>query len=558
MRLFDEHIITKPVLLDGTWDYVTDEFEIGEKQQWYVSFPKEHKKITIPSVLNSRLGYMDYCSVVWYRKTFFMEGNVTLKFHSVTGLAKVYLDGKHLGDHYGDFAAFEFDTHLCSGIHEIVIMSDSRSTDDTIPLHGVDWHHYCGILRSVELIPHGDVGIKSVKAEYELSDDLKTAYVKIIVGLKNYTERSCTEKLSVSIDENIIYNDYVVCEDFIQFTVKATLDNVRLWDIYKPELYTVTVKTDTEDLIDKIGFRKICVKGKKILLNNKPVKLLGVNRHEEHPDWGFAMPPMLNMRDMDILKDLGANTVRGSHYPNTHFFVDLCDAEGILFWSEIPMWGYGKESLERELVCQRGLNMHSEMIEQYYNHPSIVIWGMHNEISTETPQGYEITQKFVNHVKKLDSTRLLTYATNRIMKDICLQLVDFISVNQYIGWYEGEISDWAEFLGRMKKHLEEVKADNMPVVMSEFGVGALFGNKTLDGLPWSENYQQELYRNTLELFLNDSDMAGVYLWQFCDVRSSTKWSLDRARGFNNKGLLNEYRHPKLSYYTVRDYFRKEW
>lgn len=135
----------------------------------------------------------------------------------------------------------------------------------------------------------------------------------------------------------------MVVEGDKEIVVNTKIENIKLWDIHKGELYTLTAQTEDDDLIDKIGFRKIEVSGCDILLNNKKVKFMGVNRHEEHPDWGFAMPPALNAKDMDILKNLNVNTVRGSHYPNTQLFVDMCDEEGIMFWSEIPMWGYEEE-----------------------------------------------------------------------------------------------------------------------------------------------------------------------------------------------------------------------
>ncbi len=557
MRLFDEHIKRKTFLIDGVWDFAPDKNLIGEKEKWYEKFPDTAIKVTVPSCINNRLGYMDFQSVAWYKKDFYADGAISVKFNAVTEYAKVYLDGKYLGDHYGGFTAFEFDTVVDAGIHTLVVMVDSRSTEDTIPLWAVDWHHYCGIIRSVEVSEHESVAIKSMRAEYTLSDDLTYADVKVYVQLKNLIGTESTKTLALSIEGSEIYNAVVTVSDTAEVVAETKIENVRLWDLHKPELYTLTAQTEDDDLIDKIGFRKIEVCGKEIRLNNKQIKILGVNRHEEHPDWGFAMPPMLNSKDMDILKNLNANAVRGSHYPNTQLFVDMCDAEGILFWSEIPMWGFTKESIERPLVIQRGLDMHTEMVSQYYNHPSIIIWGMHNEIATDTEAGYSITEKFVSHVKSMDSSRLVTYATNRILKDDCLDLVDFIGINQYVGWYGGDIEEWEDFMVDLKKFLKEKGVDNKPVIFSEFGVGAIFGNKTLEELRWSENYQVEFYKHTLDIFLNDSDISGVYLWQFCDIRSNAKWSLLRARSFNNKGLLNEYRQPKLAYYSVKEMFENE-
>jgi len=557
MRLFDEHIKRKTYLLDGVWDFVTDEKHIGEDEKWYKNFPENSIKVNVPSCINNRFGYMSFQDVAWYKKDFYASGPITIKFNAVTEYAKVYLDGEYLGDHYGGFTAFEFDAKVDCGMHTLVVRVDSRSTEDTIPLWVVDWHHYCGIIRSVEVFEYKTAGIKSMQADYELSSDLKSADVKLNVAIKNYTSSEIVKDVKIDIDGAVVYSNTVTVGDTEEICASFRLDNIRLWDVYKPELYTVTVSTDDDDLIDRIGFRKMEVQGKKILLNNKPLKITGVNRHEEHPDWGFAMPDNLNSKDMDILKDLNVNAVRGSHYPNTKFFVDMCDAEGILFWSEIPMWGFEKESLARELVIQRGINMHTEMVNQYRNHPCIVIWGMHNEVATDSEEGREITKKFINHVKSMDSSRLITYATNRVLKDDCHDLVDFISVNQYVGWYEGDIKDWADFMVDMKRYLKEKGVDNKPVIMSEFGVGAMFGTKTFEELRWSENYQVEFYTHTLDIFLNDEDISGVYLWQFSDIRSNAKWSLLRARSFNNKGLVNEYRLPKLAYYAVKEIFTNE-
>ena len=554
MRLFNEHDKRNTFLLDGIWDFVADNNEIGLVEEWYKNFPKESMKVTIPGCINNRLGYMEFQSVGWYKKEFYAEGAISIKFHAVTEYARVYLDGEYLGDHYGGFTAFEFDMVVDGGAHTLVVMVDARSTEDTIPLWAVDWHHYCGIIRSVEVSAYKSVAIKSMRAEYELSEDLTEAELKIHILLKSYTDTVQETEVKIEIDGEKIYSKFVAVNGCTEICAVAHIDKVRLWDIYKPELYTLMVQTEDDDLIDKIGFRKVEVKGKAILLNQKSVQFKGVNRHEEHPDWGFAMPAGLNAKDMDILKDLGVNAVRGSHYPNTQLFVDMCDAEGILFWSEIPMWGFEKKSLERPLVIERGLHMHTEMVNQYYNHPSIVIWGMHNEVATDTGQGYKITEKFVKHVKALDNTRLVTYATNRILKDECLSLIDFISINQYVGWYEGDIKDWADFMLDMKNYLKEKGVENKPVIMSEFGVGAMFGTKTFEGLRWSENYQEEFYKHTLNIFLNDPDISGVYLWQFADIRSNAKWSLLRARSFNNKGLVNEYRQPKLAFYAVKKLF----
>lgn len=578
-RLFSDHVKRTVYSLDGVWDFKTDKEHVGEMQKWYEDFPKEEiMQMAVPSCINNRLGMIEYQDICWYQKKFYAKkGILLIRFGAVSEYAKVWLDGSYLGDHYGGFTAFEFIADVEEGEHTLVVMVDARSTEDTLPLWAVDWHHYCGIMRSVEVSSLADVSISGLAVRYELSQDLKDVKMCITAGLRRHggrcadgmtgqgmtkesvlgekpecDMRQCT--LKVWLDDTLIHEQAYEVDGNREITVEYELKDVRLWDVGKPELYTVRLETDEDDLIDRVGFRKIAVEGKKLILNGRPLTIKGVNRHEEHPDWGFAVPLSIMQRDMDILKDLNVNTVRGSHYPNSKYFLDMCDAEGILFWSEIPMWGFPEKNLQRPLVIERGLKMHEEMVEQYFNHPSIIIWGMHNEVDSDTEAGYRITKTFMQKVRSMDNSRLITYATNRILKDECLDLIDFISVNQYVGWYEGDICDWADFMVQMKAYLKEKGVDNKPVLMSEFGVGAVFGHKNFEELRWSENYQAEFYDHTINLFLNDEDICGVLLWQFCDIRSNAKWSLLRARSFNNKGLVNEYRHPKLAYYKVREVF----
>lgn len=558
-RLFKEHEKRRTFLLNGVWDFAKDEEHVGETEKWYVNFPKEVIHTTVPACINNRIGMMEYQDVCWYKKEFqCSDGVIKISFGAVSEHAKVYLDGEYLGEHYGGFTAFEFIKRVYGKEHVLVLCVDPRSTEDTIPLYEVDWHHYCGIMRSVEVSELPDVYIESVKASYELSEDCKCADIRMEAVICNTVEKEAVKNINLYLNDQKIYEKSSIIDGKTVVTAEYHLRDVLLWDIHKRMLYEIKAETEEDDLIDRIGFRKILVNGNKLMLNGKEIQLKGVNRHEEHPDWGFAVPLSIMQRDMDILKDLNVNMVRGSHYPNSKYFLDMCDEEGILFWSEIPMWGFGEESVQRKLVQERGLKMHEEMISQYFHHPSIIIWGLHNEIATDTKAGYDITKLFADKVRSLDKSRLITYASNRILKDECLDLIDFISVNQYVGWYEGDICEWEDFLVKLKAYLREKGVADKPVVMSEFGVGAIYGHKNFEELRWSENYQMYFYEHTIPLFLKDTMISGVILWQFSDIRSNAKWSLLRARSFNNKGLVNEYRHPKLAYYKVKELFERDW
>ena len=167
------------------------------------------------------------------------------------------------------------------------------------------------------------------------------------------------------------------------------------------------------------------------------------------------------------------------------------------------MWGFPEEPLKNSLTLDRGLMMHREMVDRDYNHPSIIIWGLHNEIATDTQAGFEITKAFSTLIRKMDSSRLITYATNRPLDDICYSLVDFVSANVYVGWYDfydPEVCDWKIYLKKLDEKLKSEGLGQLPVIMSEFGAGAIYGDKCFEDRKWSETFQADYLENTLNIF----------------------------------------------------------
>jgi beta-glucuronidase len=267
------------------------------------------------------------------------------------------------------------------------------------------------------------------------------------------------------------------------------------------------------------------------------------------------MPKSLIKRDIDIIRDMNCNAIRTSHYPNSQWTIDYCDEVGILFWAEIPMWNLTQDATRNELTHSRAISMEREMIEENYHHPSIVFWGMHNECATDTEDVYRLTEKMVKTARELDSSRLITYATNKVRLDvrreICFDLCDVVSLNHYIGWYFPlEDGDWNDFMKEYEDVLASTNSIDKPFVMSEFGFGAIPGVNSFDAGRWSEDYQADALEFTLNELLNNERMSGGYIWQFADIRTEQD-NLGRPRGFNNKGILDEYRRPKRAYRTVR-------
>jgi beta-glucuronidase len=269
-------------------------------------------------------------------------------------------------------------------------------------------------------------------------------------------------------------------------------------------------------------------------------------------------------KDIDLILNMNCNTVRGSHYPNSQIFVDMLDAKGIMFWSEIPMWGVGfsEASLLNDDLMDKGFTMHKEMVKYYYNHPSIVLWGLHNEIPTYSPNSYHVSEKWSKYLRENGGNRLITHASCHPMKDNDMGFDDIISINIYHGWYryggyDGTWQDWEKMIEQFTERRKEMGWEDKPVLMSEFGAAALAGYHTpFDKVKWSEEYQRDLFEYTIELFHKTPYMVGTYPWQFANIRTSPSMDINRVRYFNNKGIVDEYRNPKLAYYKIKELYHK--
>lgn len=559
-RLFEEHIKRQVKSLDGAWKFCTDINDKGKSEKWYTGL-QNAETVIVPSVWNMQTGLLTYEGVAWYEKSFYTDGgNLRFCFGAVMTEADVWLDGEYLGNHYGGFSQFEFIvSDVKEGIHTLTVRVDNRFDGQSIPQKYVDWYHYGGIVRSVTVETLKGICILNSRFDYTLSEDLQTASCNFTLNLYNSEGAEKTSCISVKLGEKTVYKGDVKLDGKSELSLKIPefmLDDIKLWDIETPNLYTVSIATDTDDLYDRIGFRKISVENEKVVLNGKEIELRGVNRHEEHPEFGFAFPKNLMKRDIDLALQMGCNAIRGSHYPNSKEFVDFLDERGVLFWSEIPIWGNGfsEEALGDSVVVERGLNMHREMVEQYFNHPSIIMWGMHNEIKSQSKEAYAMTEKYCKFLKENGGNRLVVYASNKNTADICFEFSDVICLNEYFGWYGGEIDVWEDFLNKFIEHRNSLGFSDKPIIFSEFGAAALFGCHDDDNILWSEEYQAKLISHCLKLFHNNPSVAGSFIWQFCDIRTCKEASINRARGFNNKGILNEYRKPKLAYHAVKNLY----
>lgn len=559
-RTFDEHILRHCIDLDGAWTFCTDPENAGEAEGWAQGLP-QGETVMVPSVWNTQMGLLEYEGAAWYQKRFHTRGG-TLRFvfEGVMTQADVYLDGERLGSHYGGFCQFELiKTGVAQGFHTLVVRADNRFDDQSIPMAHTDWWHYGGIPRSVSVEELHGLCALSNHFDYQLHGT--EAQCTLTAELYNAESETAAQTVRFVFGQETVWTQEVTLPPYGQTTLTTpvfAVSDVKRWSCETPHLYDIAVLTGTDDLLDRTGLRTIEVSGSILLLNGKPFEIRGVNRHEENTDFGFAFPPALMKRDIDIIRNMHCNSVRGAHYPNSRIFVDMLDEAGLAFWSEIPMWGngYTPENAGDPVVVQRAMDMHREMAHYYYNHPSILIWGMHNEMPTHSPEVRSLTEKLYPYLKQHGGNRLVTYASDKIDRDICFDLCDLVCINRYEGWYYGGRDTWKDgSLSLIRKRLEELGIAQKPILVSEFGAAAIYGHHTFDNLKWTEEYQADMLTKALQTFHADERVAGFYVWQFCDIRTSPENGLNRARHYNNKGLLNEYRRPKMAYFAVRDAYK---
>ncbi len=563
LRLFNEHKVRRNESLDGAWNFCIDRDDAGKKDSWQNGLPNSDT-VSVPQVWGSEMGLLKYEGVAWYEKKFYTHGGtLRIVFGAVMTEAEIYFDGEQVGYHYGGYSQFDVILNdVGAGEHTLTVRVDNRFTAQSIPQRVVDWYHHGGITRGVTLETLEGICILGNRFEYTLSDDMTSAVCRPVVELYNARKRKAETKLSLSVNGMEVVSADVAVSGRKRAEISLpefTLGDIKLWGVLKPELYTVEYKTETDDLIDRVGFRRVEVVGSEVHLNGKAVEFRGVNRHEEHPDWGFAFPVGLMKKDIDLALEMGCNALRGSHYPNSQVFVDWLDEKGIMFWSEIPIWGCGfsTPTLGDKAVVERGLNMHREMVKYYYNHPCIIMWGMHNEINVETKEAYKMTECYYKFLKENGGNRLVVYASHRPFVDICMEMCDVLCFNLYYGWYSTYDEDaWEKAMIKIRERKAELGLSGKPVIMSEFGGAGLYGYRDNELTIWSEDYQAKLIKHCLEVFHDEPEFVGMFIWQFIDTRTCIDMGLNRARCFNNKGLINENRKPKMAYYAARDCYKR--
>lgn len=550
IRTFDTHKVRKQRELTGRlWQFTPCQGEhAGEQYQ-----------VATPSCFESYPDFGGYRGEGIYKTSFRAGGNLRLEFKGVSHTAKVWLDGKEIAGHYNAYTIFDAVLfQVPYGEHVLEVKADNRFSEESALHIPNDYMSYGGITRPVVLEQIADVYLKGLHVTPVREDDLWKA--KVETAVKNISGISQKCRVRVEIEEENVQWEEMELSPGEERILTATLSfgQAEEWSMENPKLYYINAVLEqngipTDDLIDRFGFRTVEMEGKRILINKKAVRIKGFCRHEDHPQFGCALPFAAMAADLDLIEHLGANSVRTSHYPNDEIFLDLCDERGILVWEENHARGLSLENMQNPNFEPQAEQVIREMIPAHYNHPCIYIWGILNECASETEYGKECYAKQLSLIKELDQSRLHSFASCKFKTDICFGLPDVVSYNIYPKWYhETPVEEYLDDLYQWVQ--SETQGRGKPFLITEIGAGGIYGYRNAYHSKWTEEYQAETLESQVKAVLEYEDCCGVYIWQFCDVRISEEWFGTRPRTMNNKGVVDEYRRRKLSYDVVKSVF----
>ena len=558
MRSFEAHIQRRVETLDGLWEFTF----LGDVDPDKVDLSQLEfsDRMAVPGCFDASPKYAGKRGLAAYRTSFTLSDPVLhrIVFNSIHHWCRVYANGRNLCDHAGGFTRFHVDLpDLEAGEVALVVLVDNRFDLERCPLHMAhfDWYQYGGISRPVELHRLGELWIESVRA---VTESIDPPALRLTVQYQALAARN--KDFQICVDGKTAYHEIIDVNAGVgHIERQVELPDASLWSPDEPNLHLVEVKLGEDDFRARVGLRQVKVSGRRILINEHPVHFLGFNRHEAHPEFGHALPDSIILSDVQQLRDMGCNFVRGSHYPQDERFLELCDEAGICVWEEVTGWQQTAQHLTNDRFIAAQLKNLDEMVAMAQIHPSVVFYGILNESESQDPASRRTYARLLGHLRELDPTRPVTFATHHVFEDLCLDMVDIISVNCYPGWYQKEIEDIPNYLDQVIQHLDSIGSGNKPLIISEIGAAAVPGWRDWNEDRWSEQYQARLLETVIRhLFIDRDRFAGLGIWQFCDMRTAggLPRMLTRARGFNNKGVLDEYRRPKMAYEVVRKLFRE--
>jgi len=561
--------------LSGFWEFCFDPNDRGKDAGWHAGLPGG-RPIAVPASWNEQLAdHRDYLGPAWYQTEFdlpwgWAEKRIVLRFGSVNYLAQVWLNGTRLGEHEGGHLPFELDaSHVvrASGNRLVVrvegdlrpdrvppgcVPDDPRDTFGHAPSHpptSFDFFPFCGIHRPVLLyaVPHGGLTDLTIRTGIEG----RTDQVRIHLTAPGAPRARLTLRghgVDLTVEEPSSEEAVLEVED------------AALWSPDAPHLYDLTVELLRGQAVDDrytlpIGIRSVAIDGDAFLLNGRPITLRGFGRHEDFPVAGRGLVPAVIVKDYALMRWVGANSFRTTHYPYSEEMMCLADRLGFLVIDETPAVGlfFAEEGLERRLtLCRQYVQ---ELVARDKNHPSVVMWSLANEPHSKRPAAKSFFRELYDLAKSLDPTRPVTLISFLGAEEASFEFLDAVCLNRYFGWYT-ESGRLDEGCRRLSAELDAIHERHpKPLLLTEFGADTIAGHHAQPPEMFSEEYQAEMLTRYIEVLDSKPYVVGQHVWNLCDFKTSQ--DVRRMGGLNHKGVFTRDRRPKLAAHRLRTLWTDE-
>ncbi len=575
--------------ISGIWDFKCDPEGVGEASGWANGLTGS-RPMAVPGSWNEQyddlFGYLD---LAWYVKKVYVPScwqgqRIFVRVGSAVYCGTVYLNGVKIGSHEGGHLPFAFeitdqvkwDEENVLAISVENVLKPERVPSGNMP--GADMSMFMSTPKTTyDFYPfagiHRPVVLYSVPQDY--IEDLTVVTTidggaKVNVKVRLNAAADGMGSVELRDDDTVIKADLA----FTSGEAEATLSvpYAHLWSDKDPYLYDLIVKSEIDQYALKVGIRTIAVDEGKILLNGKPVKMNGFGRHEDFIASGKGLNLPLVVKDYQLMKWVGANAYRTSHYPYSEEEMQMADREGFLIIDEIPavslQMADEANNAERLRMC---LQQIGEIIARDKNHPAVVMWCVANEpmpkgfavgalgesdLTTEdlNKPGKEFLETEITRVRELDPTRLVTIVTVMGGPQTWMEQCDVVCINRYWGWYTlGGQLDIAR--RKLEAELDQLWGRfHKPIIMTEFGADTIAGYHGKPNVMWTEDYQADYIRFHMEVAAERHFVAGMQVWQFADFAAVQ--SIMRVGGLNHKGIFTRVRTPKMAANVLREFWVK--
>lgn len=589
--LYPRESTTRRILsLDGLWKFKFDYDYQGVKENWKKGL-KNTISMPVPASFNDFFTDKDsreYAGDVWYETDFLIpmelaDRDLDIRFGSATHFAVVYVNGEEIISHQGGFLPFNANINKVAKFgqsNKVVVKINNELSLTTLPAGQTitltngkrmvkpffDFFNYAGLQRPVKLVATPKESILDFTVKHILEGhDAKVEYTVETTGDHNVF-------LSV-YDED---GNLVACEEGKENTI--FLKNVRLWNVRDAYLYNFKLQIKAGDTIideycEEIGIRKVEIKGTKLCINDKPVYLKGFGKHEDSEYVGRGFQLGVIKRDFELMKWIGANSFRTSHYPYSEEVYQMADREGFVILDETPavgLWLYGthfqhldpsvkSKYFDNPVVHQETKSHHlqviKDMVNRDKNHASVCIWSLLNEPDTTSESAVSYFEDLFQLTLEMDvQKRPRTFANVAMAKPgicTCSHLCDILTINRYYGWYELSGYEMIDAEVSFQKEMEGWAKVGKPLIVTEYGADTYPGEHKLPSVQWSEEYQQEFLELQHRVFDSFDFVVGEQVWNFADFQTTEE--LRRVNG-NKKGIFTRDRQPKMAAF----YLKKRW